>query len=88
MPSIPTVIHTVESLPCVVNVNFVSLTDLIPDETAPFIAMLDGIEDPFNFGYAIRALYAAGVDGIVVRPRNWTTASSVVARVKCGGKRT
>jgi len=63
---------------------FISLADLIPDETASFIAMLDGIEDPFNFGYAIRALYAAGVDGIVVRPRNWTTASSVVARASAG----
>ena len=36
------------------------------------IVMLDGIEDPFNFGQAVRALYAAGVDGLVVR-RSWET---------------
>lgn len=64
--------------------NFVELADLIPTQKTPFIAMLDGIEDPFNFGYAIRALYAAGVDGIVVRPRNWTTAASVVGRSSAG----
>lgn len=63
---------------------FVELADLIPQSKVAFIAMLDGIEDPFNFGYAIRALYAAGVDGVVVRPRNWTTASSVVGRASAG----
>jgi 23S rRNA (guanosine2251-2'-O)-methyltransferase len=63
---------------------FVELVDLIPSDKVPFIVMLDGIEDPFNFGYAIRAMYAAGVDGVVVRPRNWTTASSVVGRASAG----
>lgn len=64
--------------------HFVALDDLIQPDTTPFIAMLDGIEDPFNFGYAIRALYAAGVHGIVVRPRNWTSAASVVGRSSAG----
>ena len=63
---------------------FVELADLIPSDKVAFIAMLDGIEDPFNFGYAIRALYAAGVDGVVVRPRNWTTAASVIGRASAG----
>jgi hypothetical protein len=47
------------------------------------IVMLDGIEDPFNFGQAVRALYAAGVDGIVVR-RSWETAVATVARASGG----
>ncbi len=46
--------------------------------------MLDGIEDPFNFGYSLRALYAAGVDGLVVRPRNWMSAAGTVARSSAG----
>ncbi len=62
----------------------VPLDDLVANNPTPFIAMLDGIEDPFNFGQALRALYAAGVDGIVVRPRNWTSAASVVARASAG----
>jgi 23S rRNA (guanosine2251-2'-O)-methyltransferase len=52
--------------------------------TPPFIVMLDGIEDPFNFGYAVRALYAAGADGLVLRPRNWLSAAGVVARASAG----
>jgi 23S rRNA (guanosine2251-2'-O)-methyltransferase len=47
------------------------------------VVLLDGIEDPFNFGQAVRALYAAGVDGLVVR-RSWETALSVVTRASAG----
>ncbi len=46
--------------------------------------VLDGIEDPFNFGYTVRALYAAGADGIILPPRNWTEATSVVCRSSAG----
>jgi 23S rRNA (guanosine2251-2'-O)-methyltransferase len=47
------------------------------------IVMLDGIEDPFNFGQAVRALYAAGVDGLVVR-RSWETGLGTVTRASAG----
>jgi len=47
------------------------------------IIMLDGIEDPFNFGQAVRAMYAAGVDALVVR-RSWETAISTVTRASAG----
>jgi len=47
------------------------------------IVMLDGIEDPFNFGQAVRALYAAGVDGLIVR-RSWETAVGTVTRASAG----
>ena len=47
------------------------------------VVMLDGIEDPFNFGQAVRALYAAGVDGLVVR-RSWETAIGTVTRASAG----
>jgi 23S rRNA (guanosine2251-2'-O)-methyltransferase len=32
----------------------------------------------------VRALYAAGADGLVVRPRNWMSAAGVVARSSAG----
>jgi 23S rRNA (guanosine2251-2'-O)-methyltransferase len=51
---------------------------------APFLAMLDGVEDPFNFGQCIRALYAAGADGLIIPPRNWMTAAAVVGRASAG----
>ncbi|NLE51397.1 MAG: RNA methyltransferase [Chloroflexi bacterium] len=63
---------------------FVPLGDLGADAGAPFVAMLDGVEDPFNFGQAVRALYAAGAHGLVVRPRNWLSAAGTVARASAG----
>jgi 23S rRNA (guanosine2251-2'-O)-methyltransferase len=46
--------------------------------------MIDGVEDPFNFGASVRALYAAGADGLVLRPRNWLSAAGTVARASAG----
>jgi 23S rRNA (guanosine2251-2'-O)-methyltransferase len=63
---------------------YVRLEDILHNADCPFVAMLDGIEDPFNFGAAIRALYAAGANGLVVRPRNWMSAAGVVARSSAG----
>ncbi len=58
--------------------------DSIAAGTTPFVAMIDGVEDPFNFGSSVRALYAAGADGLVVRPRNWLSAAGIVARASAG----
>ncbi len=46
--------------------------------------MLDGVEDPYNFGNSVRSLYAAGADGIIVPKRNWMGAAGVVARSSAG----
>lgn len=45
---------------------------------------LDGIEDPYNFGYAIRSIYASGGDGIILSSRNWMGVAGVVARSSAG----
>jgi len=49
-----------------------------------FYAMIEGIEDPYNFGYALRSLYACGCDGIVLSERNWMSAAGVVCRSSAG----
>ncbi|MBQ9744408.1 MAG: RNA methyltransferase [Clostridia bacterium] len=49
-----------------------------------FYAMIEGIEDPYNFGYALRSIYASGVDGIILSERNWLSASGVVCRSSAG----
>ena len=54
------------------------------NRTDGFFVILEGVEDPYNFGYALRALYAAGVDGVILSPRNWMSAASVVARSSAG----
>ena len=53
-----------------------------------FFVMLDGIEDPYNFGYALRSLYAAGADGVILPKRNWMTAAGVVSRSSAGASET
>ncbi len=64
---------------------------LFPALTSPdqlvadgFYVLLEGIEDPYNFGYALRSLYAAGIDGVILTPRNWMSAAGVVARASAG----
>ena len=63
-----------------------TLPALTADAVAPggFYVMLEGIEDPYNFGYAIRSIYAAGADALVLSPRNWLTAAGVVCRSSAG----
>jgi 23S rRNA (guanosine2251-2'-O)-methyltransferase len=63
---------------------FVDITEIGQGQPTPFVVMLDGVEDPFNFGQAIRAMYAAGAAGLIVRPRNWMSAAGVVARASAG----
>lgn len=52
--------------------------------TNGFYIMLEGMEDPYNFGYALRSLYAAGVTGVILSERNWMGAAGVVARASAG----
>ena len=54
----------------------------LPDKG--FLCLLEGIEDPYNFGYALRSLYAAGCDGVLLGERNWLSAAGVVARASAG----
>ena len=49
-----------------------------------FYVMVEGIEDPYNFGYALRSIYASGADGIILSERNWLSASGVVCRSSAG----
>ena len=49
-----------------------------------FYVYPEGMEDPFNFGNALRSLYAAGVDGVVLPPRNWLSAAGIVAKASAG----
>lgn len=49
-----------------------------------FYVMIEGIEDPYNFGYSLRSLYAMGCSGVVLTERNWMSAAGVVARSSAG----
>ena len=58
------------------NVNFLT--------SGNFFVLMEGIEDPYNFGYSVRSVYAAGADGIILPKRNWLELSGVVARSSAG----
>ena len=60
------------------------LTDNSDIPSDGFLCMIQGIEDPYNFGYSIRSLYACGCDGIILPERNWMSAAGVVARSSAG----
>ena len=49
-----------------------------------FFCLIQGIEDPYNFGYSIRSLFACGCDGIILGERNWMSAAGVVSRSSAG----
>ena len=56
--------------------------DNIPENG--FFMMLEGIEDPFNFGFALRSAYAAGADAIILPERNWMSSAGTVCRSSAG----
>ena len=64
------------------NIADISTLSSLPERG--FYAMIQGIEDPYNFGYALRSLYAVGADGIILPPRNWMSAAGVVCRSSAG----
>ncbi len=61
-----------------------SLSSDSPIKPDGFYCMIQGIEDPYNFGYSLRSLYACGCDGIILPERNWMSAAGVVARSSAG----
>ena len=58
--------------------------DSLFESLRPVIFMLDGVEDPYNFGQAVRSIHAAGIDGLIVPPRNWLSAAATVLRSSAG----
>ena len=63
--------------------HFPTLSELRPKNDG-FYVMIEGIEDPYNFGYSLRSLYAMGCDGVILGERNWMSAAGVVARSSAG----
>lgn len=50
----------------------------------PFLVVLEGVEDPFNLGYVIRALYSGGCTGLVLNARSWASADAVILKSSAG----
>ena len=51
---------------------------------APFIILLDGIEDPHNLGSIIRTAHQAGAHGLIVRENRAVGLTATVAKTSAG----
>lgn len=64
---------------------FVSLEDLLGRlSDNPLVCLLDGIQDPHNFGAIIRAAEVLGADGIIVLRTRQSEVTAAVARASAG----
>ena len=52
--------------------------------SAPLIVLLDGLEDPHNFGAIIRSCECAGVDGIIIPKNRAVQVNETVIRTSTG----
>ncbi|MFA6431695.1 MAG: 23S rRNA (guanosine(2251)-2'-O)-methyltransferase RlmB [Candidatus Margulisiibacteriota bacterium] len=50
----------------------------------PFIIVLDGIEDPHNFGAILRTAEGAGVHGVIIRKMRQVQVTETVMKVSTG----
>ena len=71
-------IHTYDYYP------FESLIDNVENKDNPLVVILDGIEDPHNFGAILRSCEAMGVDGIIVPKHGSCPLNSTVAKTSTG----
>jgi 23S rRNA (guanosine2251-2'-O)-methyltransferase len=51
---------------------------------APLLVVLDGVEDPHNFGAILRSVDASGADGVVRQARHAAPAGPVAAKASAG----
>src|SRR3989339_1103006 len=68
--------------------NYVDLDDLLAiaakKNEPPFILILDGIEDPHNFGAILRTSETAGSHGVVIRKARQVQVNDTVVKVSTG----
>ena len=69
-------------------VPYADLEDLLAaasaKDTPPLLLLLDGIEDPHNFGALLRTADAVGADGVLIPQRRSCPLSATVAKTSAG----
>lgn len=66
---------------------YLTLEELLAQTAAkedPFYLLLDGLEDPHNFGSILRTADATGVDGIIIPKHRAVGVTSIVAKTSTG----
>ena len=64
--------------------NFDDIVGDLKEKADALIVMLDGIEDPHNFGAILRSCEAIGVDGVIVPKHGACPLNSTVAKTSTG----
>ena len=62
---------------------FQSITSLMMKD-APFLALIEGVEDSYNLGYILRSLYAFGCDGVILPEREWDFEDGTMVKSSAG----
>lgn len=68
----------------VVDFSYCDIDNILSSSEHPFVVVLDGIEDPHNFGSIIRVCECAGVDGIIIGRNRQVAVTETVARCSAG----
>ena len=68
----------------VTDFDYCDVDDILANAAQPFVVVLDGINDPHNFGSIIRAAECAGVDGIIIGRNRQVAVTDTVARCSAG----
>ncbi|MDE7454607.1 MAG: 23S rRNA (guanosine(2251)-2'-O)-methyltransferase RlmB [Clostridia bacterium] len=63
---------------------YCDVEDIIAASSQPFVIILDGINDPHNFGSIIRTCECAGVTGIIIGKNRQVAVTDTVARCSAG----
>lgn len=63
-----------------------SLLSLVREKKDSTIVMLDGLEDPVNFGSIIRSSCAFDVDGIIIGKNRQVPVTGTVSKIATGGE--
>lgn len=68
--------------------NYSSVEDILENakqkNEAPFILILDGIEDPHNLGSIIRTAETAGIHGVIIPKRRAASVNATVSKSSAG----
>ena len=59
--------------------------EILPAADAPFVLILDQVQDPHNLGACLRSADAAGVNALIAPKNHSVSLTETVRRVACGG---
>lgn len=68
----------------VTDFSYCDIEDILSSSEQPFVVILDGINDPHNFGSIIRTCECAGVDGIIIGKNRQVAVNDTVTRCSAG----